>query len=222
VNVLVPASLCRRPGLRCYACRCRSEDVQIDNAEVRLRLGDDPIAGTRTARCAAPPATGAHERPVVVPRRETGHAHRTRAHRSPNFRRRPRGCRLTRRSTRSPTRVRRGPFGTPPRPDATSCQLPVLRSPQSAPVAGGQPRRRRSSRWFSQGFSRGVLPIVPWRARETRKPRACGAFDHAPKRTRTSTRESPDKALNLARLPIPPPAQVVRADRVAAAGGGRV
>ena len=33
-------------------------------------------------------------------------------------------------------------------------------------------------------------------------------FRHAPKRTRTSTRESPDKALNLARLPIPPPAQV--------------
>ena len=62
--------------------------------------------------------------------------------------------------------------------------------------------------WFSQGFSRAVLPIVPWRALSARKPRVCGAFAHAPKRTRTSTRESPDKALNLARLPIPPPAQV--------------
>jgi hypothetical protein len=62
--------------------------------------------------------------------------------------------------------------------------------------------------WFSQGFSRAVLPIVPWRALTARKPRVCGAFVHAPKRTRTSTRESPDKALNLARLPIPPPAQV--------------
>ncbi|MEY2517651.1 MAG: hypothetical protein QOJ89_5009, partial [bacterium] len=33
------------------------------------------------------------------------------------------------------------------------------------------------------------------------------AFVNAPKRTRTSTGESPHKALNLARLPIPPPAQ---------------
>src|SRR6476661_9519423 len=53
-----------------------------------------------------------------------------------------------------------------------------------------------------------VLPIVAWRALAARKPRVYGAFAHAPKRTRTSTRESPDKALNLARLPIPPPAQV--------------
>src|SRR4051794_11847102 len=34
-----------------------------------------------------------------------------------------------------------------------------------------------------------------------------GAFHDAPKRTRTSTGESPHKALNLARLPIPPPAR---------------
>src|SRR3954466_11922101 len=41
-----------------------------------------------------------------------------------------------------------------------------------------------------------------------RKPRGSRGFSHAPKRTRTSTGHSAHKALNLARLPIPPPAQV--------------
>src|SRR3954470_22538848 len=48
----------------------------------------------------------------------------------------------------------------------------------------------------------------PHRGRLTTKALHLQGFCHAPKRTRTSTRESPDKALNLARLPIPPPAQV--------------
>src|SRR5258705_2019828 len=48
-------------------------------------------------------------------------------------------------------------------------------------------------------------------AERTKKPRVCGAFRHAPKRTRTSTGHSAHKALNLARLPIPPPAQVATA-----------
>ena len=39
------------------------------------------------------------------------------------------------------------------------------------------------------------------------KARASGPFTDAPKRTRTSTGQLPHKALNLARLPIPPPAQ---------------
>jgi hypothetical protein len=39
-----------------------------------------------------------------------------------------------------------------------------------------------------------------------KNPGYTGVFHHAPKRTRTSTGESPHKALNLARLPIPPPA----------------
>ena len=84
------------------------------------------------------------------------------------------------------------------------------------PLCGHPSRHRRHGEdlappelsWFSQGFSGGVLPVVPWRALAARRPRICGPFAHAPKRTRTSTRESPDKALNLARLPIPPPAQV--------------
>src|SRR5437763_1024290 len=42
---------------------------------------------------------------------------------------------------------------------------------------------------------------------------------HAPKRTRTSTGESPHKALNLARLPIPPPARE-RARTIATGRGG--
>src|SRR3954454_19831898 len=41
---------------------------------------------------------------------------------------------------------------------------------------------------------------------------------HPPKRTRTSTGESPHKALNLARLPIPPPARE-RARTIAAGRG---
>jgi hypothetical protein len=45
-------------------------------------------------------------------------------------------------------------------------------------------------------------------APEPRKPRdSQGLRSHAPKRTRTSTGEIPHKALNLARLPIPPPAR---------------
>src|SRR5919204_5061584 len=42
---------------------------------------------------------------------------------------------------------------------------------------------------------------------EQKAPRLRG-FRHAPKRTRTSTDRKVHKALNLARLPIPPPAQV--------------
>jgi hypothetical protein len=46
------------------------------------------------------------------------------------------------------------------------------------------------------------------RNRRTKKaPHVRGFHVHAPKRTRTSTGESPHKALNLARLPIPPPAR---------------
>jgi hypothetical protein len=44
-------------------------------------------------------------------------------------------------------------------------------------------------------------------ARTNKKPRLRGAFPHAPKRTRTSTDHKVHKALNLARLPIPPPAR---------------
>jgi sulfate permease, SulP family len=45
---------------------------------------------------------------------------------------------------------------------------------------------------------------------ERRKPRDMRGFSDAPKRTRTSTGHTAHKALNLARLPIPPPAQVDR------------
>src|SRR3954453_5176798 len=38
-------------------------------------------------------------------------------------------------------------------------------------------------------------------------PATAGLSFHAPKRTRTSTGQLPHKALNLARLPIPPPAR---------------
>jgi hypothetical protein len=42
----------------------------------------------------------------------------------------------------------------------------------------------------------------------TRKAPPCAGLFYAPKRTRTSTGHTAHKALNLARLPIPPPAQV--------------
>src|SRR6202012_3842727 len=43
--------------------------------------------------------------------------------------------------------------------------------------------------------------------REHKKAPQCGAFHSAPERTRTSTDHSVHKALNLARLPIPPQAR---------------
>jgi hypothetical protein len=61
---------------------------------------------------------------------------------------------------------------------------------------------------FSHGFSRGVLPNRVAAVSRDRKAPHCGAFSSAPKRTRTSTGLTSHKALNLARLPIPPPAQV--------------
>src|SRR5689334_20620189 len=54
----------------------------------------------------------------------------------------------------------------------------------------------------------GVADRGPAEACKRESPALGRGLRHAPKRTRTSTRESPDKALNLARLPIPPPAQV--------------
>src|SRR3954449_463893 len=48
---------------------------------------------------------------------------------------------------------------------------------------------------------------APLSRRKMKKAPKRGAFHDAPKRTRTSTGESPHKALNLARLPIPPPAR---------------
>ncbi|MDQ1541130.1 MAG: hypothetical protein QOH29_1856 [Actinomycetota bacterium] len=68
---------------------------------------------------------------------------------------------------------------------------PLGRSGQSGKRAGATDNRR------SRLARAGTKP---------RKPRKRGAF-YAPKRTRTSTGKSPHKALNLARLPIPPPAQ---------------
>ena len=54
----------------------------------------------------------------------------------------------------------------------------------------------------------GGFPVQAARRRvKQRKPRGRGAFPSAPKRTRTSTGFTSHKALNLARLPIPPPAQ---------------
>src|SRR3954453_5285873 len=53
-----------------------------------------------------------------------------------------------------------------------------------------------------------VPPASPGHGRQNkRKPRGSRGFSHAPKRTRTSTGHTAHKALNLARLPIPPPAQ---------------
>ena len=68
------------------------------------------------------------------------------------------------------------------------------------------PVARDSSNWCHDAWGmraracESVLPSTP-------KGPHIRAFRDAPKRTRTSTGESPHKALNLARLPIPPPAQ---------------
>ncbi len=72
----------------------------------------------------------------------------------------------------------------------------------------GMPGRRAAASWFSPSFSRPGLPIASRRSPEKKKAPHCRAFFSAPKRTRTSTGHSSHKALNLARLPIPPPAQV--------------
>src|SRR5438270_12160788 len=56
--------------------------------------------------------------------------------------------------------------------------------------------------------SRGSDVHAAGRSENTRSPMDTG-FSSAPKRTRTSTGHSAHKALNLARLPIPPPARGV-------------
>ena len=72
---------------------------------------------------------------------------------------------------------------------------------------GRGPRRRRNRRTVRGHERTPRIVSLSDIAGERQKPRSAGLSFHAPKRTRTSTGESPHKALNLARLPIPPPAR---------------
>jgi hypothetical protein len=159
-------------------------------------LSESPTAGhprRRQPHPAPPGARGRRYRPAASPARPAAHRGGALAAARPGPLVRPAGARPPQRADQRSTTTR-------PTSAATSTSAWPPWTSRFATVWTGWTVSPRVSR---------TPPPIPTGRSGPHEPRRSGAFPNAPKRTRTSTGLEAHKALNLARLPIPPPAQVV-------------